>query len=100
MKKTNIFKTLLLGAAFCFASFSANAQFEFGLSLTGGIATGDMKAKIPSTGSVMGNSQGLMGTQYIMNSSSNMLGFAFRFGGVCPQIRGKVRVRQVNTSIN
>lgn len=80
MKKTNIFKTLLLGAAFCFASFSANAQFEFGLSLTGGIATGDMKAKIPASGSVMGNSQGLMGTQYIMNSSSNMLGFAFRFG--------------------
>lgn len=80
MKKTNIFKTLVLGAAFCFASFTANAQFEFGLSLTGGISTGDMKTKIPVSGALMGNSQGLMGTQYIMNSSSDMLGFAFRFG--------------------
>lgn len=81
MKKTNIFKTLVLGAAFCFAGFTANAQFEFGLSLTGGLATGAMKTEIPvSAGGIMGNSQGLMGTQYIMNNSSNMLGFAFRFG--------------------
>lgn len=81
MKKTNIFKTLVLGAAFCFATFTANAQFEFGLSLTGGLATGDMKTAIPvSASGVMGNSQGLMGTQYIMNNSSDMLGFAFRFG--------------------
>ena len=57
MKKTNIFKTLVLGAAFCFASFTANAQFEFGLSLTGGISTGDMKTKIPVSGALMGNSR-------------------------------------------
>ena len=81
MKKTNIFKTLLLGAAFCFAGFTANAQFEFGLSLTGGLVTGSMSKDLPkSDAGIYGNAQGLMGTQYITNQSSAMLGFAFRFG--------------------
>ena len=81
MKKTNIFKSLLLGAVFTFASFTANAQFEFGLSLTGGLVTGDMATKLnQGANGIYGNSQGLMGTQYIMNGSSAMLGFAFRFG--------------------
>lgn len=87
MKKTNIFKTLLIGGALCFAQFTANAQFEFGLSLDGGIVTGDMAQKVPITtnplydgGSAYGNSQGLLGRQYVLNGSSAILGFAFRFG--------------------
>lgn len=80
MKKTNIFKTLIIGAALCFAGHSANAQFEFGLSLNGGLVTGAMTKDLPQSGTVMGNSQGLMGTNYIMGNSSAMLGFAFRFG--------------------
>lgn len=81
MKKTNIFKTLIIGAAFCFAGLTANAQFEFGLSLTGGIPTGAMGKALPQSATgVYGNAQGLMGTQYLMNSSSMLLGGAFRFG--------------------
>ena len=85
MKKTNIFKTLVLGAAFCFAGITANAQFEFGLSLTGGLSTGDMaKDMVTHTyhdGSVVyGNAHALMGKQYVTNDASGMLGFAFRFG--------------------
>lgn len=89
MKKTNIFKTLVIGAAFCFAGLTANAQFEFGLTLTGGLATGALTTDIPQTGTLMGNSQGLMGTNYIMNSSSALLGFAFRFGYRIPIYNGE-----------
>lgn len=81
MKKTNIFKTLIIGAAFCFAGLTANAQFEFGLSLSGGIPTGDLGKKVEKNAAgLYGNSHGLMGKEYITQGSSASIGFNFRFG--------------------
>ncbi|MBQ6047556.1 MAG: hypothetical protein IJL38_08070 [Bacteroidales bacterium] len=85
MKKTNIFRTLALAAALFVCSYSANAQFEFGISFAGGLTTGDMSAKVPTHTDLLGNTyygnaHSLLGKQYITNGSSPLLGFAFRFG--------------------